>query len=171
MGLVSMTIQIGIVNHKFQFDLVRRTGENIYLYRGNEMVSANDRGLHHAPRGFLMSHLRDIGKESGMSYRKEQKVKEGQYIYTENKPCHVLATINPPTNAHMDAPNWYPTIKALMDGLTDAKIFSDDNDNIVQSLTFIPGEKTENGKYRIDISLIDGKPPLRLEQLTLKELT
>lgn len=156
-------------DHHFQFDLVRMSGKNIYLYRGNEMVSANDL-IHHAPRGFLVSNLREIGKNAGIRYRKEHGLKKGQPIYTENKPCHVLVEINPPTNRQMDAPNWYPTVKALIDGLTDAEIFIDDNDTVVKSMTFIPGEKTRSGKYEIGLSLLDGVPPLRLEQLTIKDI-
>lgn len=133
------------------------------------MVSANDR-MHHAPKSILMAHLRDVGKKAGNDYRKEKGIQKGKLLYEERKPCHIMITINPPTNAQMDAPNWYPTVKALLDGLTDANIFQDDNDKVIKSLTFLPGEKTGSGLYEINLALIDGVPPLLFKQLTIDEI-
>lgn len=76
--------------------------------------------------------------------------------FTTNNQCHVIAIVNPPTNRRMDSPNWYPTVKALIDGLSDAGVFADDNDKVISSVTFVPGVKTTDKKYRIDLHIKEG---------------
>lgn len=163
-----MGLLVSNIDHYFQFDLLRRSGKNAHPSKGNQMVSANDT-LHYAPKGIIVSQLREMAKDAGAQYKKENGYENNKPIYSQEQPCHVIITINPPTNAHMDAPNWYPTIKALMDGLTDAEIFYDDDDSIIKSLSFFPGKVTGNGMYNIELSLVDGTPPLLLKQITLKE--
>lgn len=156
------------IDSRFTFNLQRRTGEKIYLNHGNEMVSANDR-LHHAPKAILIAHLRELGESIGQNFREKNNMEKGSYLYTEENPCHIIAVIHPPTLARMDAPNWYPTIKGLIDGIADAGIFSDDNDRVVKSITFIPGEKTQSGKYSIELNIVKGEEPLTFRQLTFEE--
>lgn len=48
------------------------------------------------------------------------------------QPCRVIAWLAFPDRRRRDAPNWWPTIKALMDGLVDAGVWDDDNSRIIQ---------------------------------------
>ena len=47
-------------------------------------------------------------------------------------PCRVIAWLAFPDRRRRDAPNWWPTVKALMDGLVDAGVWDDDNSQIIQ---------------------------------------
>ena len=124
------------------------------LKHGNEMISSNDRLNFHV-RAELVRHLREMADlEARQSIG---DLPEGKYLHTEEHPCHIFVFIHPPTRRGMDSPNWYPTVKALIDGLRDVQILEDDNDRIVTSMTFIPGKKTENGKYRIILEIRDGR--------------
>lgn len=48
----------------------------------------------------------------------------------------VTATICPPTRRHIDPPNLWPTVKALLDGLTDASWWQDDDFTHVVETSF-----------------------------------
>lgn len=52
--------------------------------------------------------------------------------------CTVTATPRPIGSRRRDAANLYPTIKACIDGLTDAGVFADDNDKVIAALTINP---------------------------------
>ena len=75
--------------------------------------------------------------------------------FSKESPCTVTITIYQPTNRRMDAPNWYPTIKALIDGLTDGGLWTDDNNEVIQSITFKFGGLSGSNKYKIEISVIN----------------
>lgn len=49
---------------------------------------------------------------------------EISYLFTHFKIC---LTVCPPTRRRFDPPNLYPTLKALIDGLTDASWWADDD--------------------------------------------
>lgn len=42
--------------------------------------------------------------------------------------AHVLGVLHPPTAGRRDPANWYPSFKAAVDGLVDARILEDDDD-------------------------------------------
>lgn len=44
-----------------------------------------------------------------------------------NSPVHITATIAGRTRTRMDPANTYPTIKALIDGIVDARVIDDDD--------------------------------------------
>jgi len=134
------------------YELNRSSGKKISLAKGNEMISQNDR-LHHIVKADITSHLRTIARATDFSDLDEVPT------FTPENPCYVLVVVNPPTNRRMDSINWYPTVKPLIDGLVDAELFSDDNDEVITSVTFIPGVKTSNKKYRIDLHIRAGILP------------
>mgnify|MGYP000897470469 CR=1 FL=1 len=90
----------------FIFELSRRTkkGHNT-LKKGNQMISANDR-LHHHVKATITSYLRQLPSEYEWDAPQ----------YDKKRPCIVTIDVQPPTKRRMDAPNWYPTVKALIDG-------------------------------------------------------
>lgn len=41
--------------------------------------------------------------------------------------AHILGVLHPPTNGRRDPANWYPSFKAAVDGLVDARVLEDDD--------------------------------------------
>ena len=48
---------------------------------------------------------------------------------------------------------WSPTSKALLDGLTDAEFWTDDNYNIIKEVSFCHGGKSGTEKYTIKLEI------------------
>lgn len=136
---------------KFTYELNRSTKKGRSLDGGNEMMNANDRICPHF-RAELTSHLRKLSKEVALNTYEHLEQKP----FSDERPCHMYIIICPPTKRRMDAPNWYPTVKALIDGLTDAGVFEDDNDKVITSYMFTRGPVTDNKKYKIEIIIKEG---------------
>lgn len=139
---------IDITNAKtYSFILQRRTGKNKTLSKGNQVLNSNDR-MHYIVKSQITEYLRKLSFQMvSIDNDKEQ--------YNDDNPCDVVITVHPPTKRRIDAPNFYPTIKALIDGMTDAGLWSDDNNHIIKSMTFVLGDITDNKKYKFDISIVD----------------
>lgn len=77
-------------------------------------------------------------------------------------PCEVTVTIYSPTKSKLDPPNLYPTVKAIIDGMTDAGIWTDDNHNVIKKLSFVYGGLSkEKGHYRLDFDIEEAKHELQ----------
>lgn len=75
-------------------------------------------------------------------------------LIQKKRPCGLVVTIYAPTKRRLDPPNFYPTIKALVDGLTDAGIWTDDNSEVIKFMTFKRGGPSElPGKYRVRLEI------------------
>lgn len=65
---------------------------------------------------------------------------------------HVLAYISSPRRSRADVGNSYPTVKAILDGLTDAHIWADDDDEHIIGPDLRRGDPThQTGLYRVRI--------------------
>ncbi len=113
--------------------------------RKKEMLNANDRP-HWTQKAKITAYLRQIGR---------LKVPDGKYTtYTKKCPCGLVVTIYAPTKRRMDPPNFYPTVKALVDGMTDAGIWTDDNHEVIKYMVFKYGGLSGlKDKYRIEIEV------------------
>lgn len=129
----------------YDFILQRKTGKNKSLKKGNQVLNSNDR-MHPIVKNQITGYLRQLANDEVLKHTKKSP-------YNKHNPCYVIVTIHPPTKRRIDAPNFYPTIKALIDGMTDAGLWIDDNNQIIKFMTFILGEKTENKKYKFSISI------------------
>lgn len=136
------------------FELQRSSKGSQNLKAGNEMINSNDRLNFHV-RSELTRHLREKADLEGRQFIGD--LPKGTARYTKEEPCHIIVYICPPTRQRMDAPNWYPTIKPLIDGLTDMGMFEDDNDNVITSYTFINGGKSQTKKYGILLEIRPGR--------------
>lgn len=115
-----------------------------------QMINANDRPHFHQ-KAKITKFLRQLAEYEGKNVLRD-------YFwlpYSEDKPCKVKVRIYPPTNRKYDPPNWSPTSKALFDGLTDAKIWTDDNYNVIVSTEFMHGGKSGNKNYRIELEIYE----------------
>ena len=134
------------------FDLNRSTKKSQNLSAGNEMINSNDR-LHYRVKSELAAHLRALSRDQAI----HNAPLSGYEPFSKDHPCRVGIRVYPPTRRRMDTPNWYPTVKPLIDGLTDAGVFTDDNNTVITSMTFIPGnEISGTKKYRIEILIQEG---------------
>ena len=115
-----------------------------------QMINSNDRPHFHQ-KAKITKFLRKLAEYEGKNVLRD-------YFglpYSEDKPCKVKVRIYPPTNRKYDPPNWSPTSKALFDGLTDAKIWTDDNYNVIVSTEFMHGGKSGNKNYRIELEIYE----------------
>lgn len=110
-----------------------------------EMLNANDRP-HWTQKAKITAYLRCMAFLKGS---------EGKYTsYTKKRPCGLVVTIYAPTKRRMDPPNFYPTVKALVDGMTDAGIWTDDNHEVIKYMVFKYGGLSGlKDKYRIEIEV------------------
>lgn len=130
-----------------KFELTRKTGKSISLAKGNQMISSNDR-MYHMTKSTITQYLRELG-----ATELETKYEIQEPIFTPTNPCYIRVTVCPPTKRRMDAPNWYPTVKALVDGLTDGDLFSDDNDDVIKLMSFQRGPITTDKKYHLILDI------------------
>ena len=123
---------------KFEF-ILSNTKHN------KEMLNANDRP-HWTQKAKITAYLRQIGR---------LKVSEGKYTaYTKKRQCGLVVTLYAPTKRRMDPPNFYPTVKALVDGMTDAGLWTDDNHEIIKYMMFeFGGLSGIKDKYRVEIEV------------------
>ena len=114
----------------------------------NLWLSANDR-LHWAVKAKRTKALREYGLMQALA---------------DNIPphgtTHVAAFIGYPRNGRADPSNAAPTVKALIDGLTDAGTWADDDSTHVLGPTFLRDPSTkETGIYRVRLVLTRQEVP------------
>jgi crossover junction endodeoxyribonuclease RusA len=71
--------------------------------------------------------------------------------------AHVVCAIRFPDNKRRDVGNWYPTAKAIVDGLVDANLLPDDNDRHLTG----PDMRREypNGPARVTVTITPLEQP------------
>lgn len=130
---------------KFSFELYRTK-------KRRELLNSNDR-LHFAVKAKITADLRMRAKYDARNYLAIIGMLEDPFIYSKHNPCGVTVTVFSPTRRRLDPPNLYPTVKALLDGFTDAGIWTDDNSEVIKSLTFLYGGLSGNKAYRLEIEI------------------
>lgn len=115
-----------------------------------QMISANDR-LHFKQKAKITRFLRELAKYEGSNTLKDWY----GLPFSEDKPCNVRVVIFSPTMRKYDPPNWSPTSKALLDGLTDAEFWTDDNYNIIKEVSFSHGGKSGTDNYKIKLEIME----------------
>lgn len=129
---------------QFEFNLYRKGG-NASLKKGNQMLSANDR-MHPMVKAGITAHLRQLGYEAVGDFVGEP--------YSPERTCQVTVKIAAPSRRKMDDPNWYPTVKALLDGMTDAGLWTDDNNTVIKRTIFEnDGLSEDKTRYRLTIQI------------------
>lgn len=116
----------------------------------DQWLTANDR-LHWAPKAKRTAHLRNLGflvaTRNGMY--------DAQFDVT-----HVAAFIGYLRNGKADPANAAPTVKALIDGLTDAGVWPDDDSTHVIGPTYLRDPKSPTpGHYTVRLVLTNQTIP------------
>jgi crossover junction endodeoxyribonuclease RusA len=115
-------------------------------------LSANDR-LHWAPKSKRTSMLRQLGHAVAAELVPQQDV------------SHVAAFIGYPRNGKADPANAAPTVKALIDGMTDAGVWPDDDSTHVIGPTFLRDPKSPTpGHYTVRLVLTSQDIPWLTEE-------
>jgi hypothetical protein len=110
-------------------------------------MSANDR-MHWAPKAKRTKALRQLG------YTVAMREPVGAF-----DTCHVAAFIGYTRNGTADPANAAPTVKALIDGLTDAGVWPDDDSVHVIGPTYLRDPKTGDGTYSVRLVLTEQEIP------------
>lgn len=118
------------------------------LKSGNQMINANDT-MHYTVAAEIIAYLRQLSIDTVSADLPQDKIMEAS-------PCHVIIKISAPTKRKADAPNWYPTIKPLLDGMTLSGVWEDDNNDVITSLTFVPIPPNKENQYHIIIDIHQG---------------
>ena len=122
---------------KFEFELYNTK-------QRKEMISSNDR-LHYQKKAKLTAHLRLLARL--------ETIGKVNVPFSPKKPCGVNVTFLAPTERKYDPPNFYPTIKALIDGMTDAKVWTDDNHEVIKYMKFEHGGLSGGNYYVVVIEI------------------
>lgn len=104
------------------------------------LINANQR-LHHHAKAKLTRAWRNAALDAVMS---------GFHPHHYTR-AHITIAIRFPTNHRRDVGNYYPTAKAIVDGLVDAQLLADDNDTHVVGPDM--RRDTPNGPLRITVTL------------------
>lgn len=135
--------------YEYEFTLMRKTGKNNSLAKGNQVLNANDR-MHYIVKGQITDYLREL------AFSVVKQINNFQTPpFDINNPCTVLVTVYSPTHRTIDPSNLAPTAKALMDGMTDAKLWTDDNKKIVKLVGFNDGGLSGNKMYKIVLTITE----------------
>lgn len=135
--------------YQYTFELMRRTGKNKSLAKGNQVLNANDR-MHYIVKGQITDYLRQL------AYDLLSKINNFKIApFDSEHPCTVLVTVYPPSKRIIDPSNLAPTAKALMDGMTDAKLWTDDNKDIVKIVGYNDGGQSKTKKYKIVLTITE----------------
>ena len=142
---MSNIIVLNDVNNalEYQFELTRHSGKLKTLKKGNQVLNSNDR-MHFAVKHEISAYLRHLSSQTVS--KTHPPFSKGHPCYTAKNPCSVLVTVNPPTHGRFDPANLYPTVKALIDGMTDAGVWEDDNSKVIRLLGFQSGKVNKKQK-------------------------
>lgn len=107
---------------------------------GMRLLNANDR-MHWRPKAERTAELR----KAGWAVAKRQKV-------PALDQAHVLAVIRPASRRRCDPANFYPSVKAGVDGLVDAGVLPDDDATHLDGPDMRLGEVVKGGQLVLVIT-------------------
>lgn len=113
------------------------------------MWQTSNQRLHHMERARRTKHVRTL---AGWAARNLTPV---------TGTVHVHAHVSAPKRTRADVGNTYPTVKAVIDGLTDAGVWADDNDDHLIGPDMRRAAPTGTpGMYRIRLTItpLEGEP-------------
>lgn len=112
----------------------------IALPPGTPLLNANQR-LHWAARGKRVKTIRN----AAWALARQQQI-------PQLDRATVRVEYRPPDRRKRDASNLAPSAKAAIDGMTDAKVWADDDSRHVLSETYVIGPMTRWGQLLIHVT-------------------
>lgn len=108
---------------------MKKTKEQTFRFPvPRETVINANKPLNHRVKAIMIKSLRELGELVGKELKDEQFDTFDVDVY-----------VYPPTKRRLDPPNLYPTVKPIIDGMTDAEIWEDDDWTHLQKMTFAYG--------------------------------
>lgn len=92
-------------------------------------LNSNQR-LHYMERARRVRELRVLGH-----IKMKQAMISRVCVSFQDEPVDIVVSVTK-KRGRFDAPNYYPTVKAVLDGFVDAGLLNDDSNKYVSSLTF-----------------------------------
>lgn len=102
--------------------------------------------------------VKEIKKLVAEEFKQEEIVRVGESPELLFDKFTVLVTVFPPTRRRLDPINLYPTVKAIIDGLTDSAWWEDDNHNHLLQIGFRYGglsEEKDTFKLILDVEEVE----------------
>lgn len=102
----------------------------------------------------ITKELRRVNNAERRNYlAKKLELNSHQQLFTE---CAVVVTAHNISKHLFDAPNFYPTVKPILDGATDAGVvWEDDNNTVITGgVLFQSGEHLSRDNYIIEIEVV-----------------
>lgn len=101
-----------------------------------KIINANQ-GLHHRVKAARVKYLRALSRDLGVARRDQALTSKGSFPKFDT--YKVKFVVYQPQRRWIDPPNFSPTSKAFIDGLTDAGWWDDDNLEKSLETTFVYG--------------------------------
>lgn len=122
-----------------------------------KIINANQ-ALHHRAKAARVKHLRALSRSLGIKHQ-EQVISSG-CEFPKFDTYKVKFVVYQPQRRWMDPPNFSPTSKAFIDGLTDAGWWDDDNLEKSLETTFVYGGLSGlKGHYIFELIIFDVTNP------------
>ncbi|MGX9824540.1 hypothetical protein ACVVIB_08555 [Lactococcus lactis] len=140
---------------KFEFELYRALSKSKNAPKSMKLIlNSNDRMDFHQKAKFV-AKLKVLAQVE-VKKRFTAEIKEAMLpIFTKDKWCCVTLTVFTPTNRKSDPDNLQPTLKAIMDGFTEAGLWSDDNHEVVKYTKYQYGGLSGTKAYRLEVDIED----------------
>lgn len=102
-----------------------RTETLVFAVHRKHVLNAN-RAQHHRVKAQHVKHLRALSRTTGTQHAHNYQEQHG-VVFPRFPYYTIVFTVYQPERRWIDPPNFSPTSKALIDGLTDAGWWDDDN--------------------------------------------
>lgn len=142
---------------KFRFRLARATSKDKDIPKNKKLIlNSNDR-LHYQQKAKITAELKKLAYADVHMQTDYVRPLYTMPIFDSSCPCTVTMTVYPPTSRRMDADNLQPTLKAIMDGFTEADLWTDDNHEVVKRTSYQYGGLSDDKYYHLEIDVYEYK--------------
>lgn len=135
---------------KFIFNLYRATSKSKVVPKQKKLIlNSNDR-MHFHQKAKVTQELKRLAFNQVQNPLNNL---EKLPIFNTAIPCGVTLTVYTPTKRRSDPDNLQPTLKALMDGFTESRLWTDDNHEVVKFTKYQFGGLSGHNGYRLEVDV------------------